>query len=109
MTRRVGSGCGCLGRWVLGAWVRRGLGAGFRWTFKCHSKVRKHRKKKGAEIEEQDEEARRNDTPVLFVRVDPELRWLRRVTLRQREFMWNYQVCAGQMLSFGVMFGDHVG
>jgi hypothetical protein len=90
------------------------------WTFSCHSKIRK-RKRAKRKTEADDEEdngltrqqkiakakkadeapadavelARyKNDTPLLWVRVDPEFEWLREVTMKQPDFMWVEQLCS---------------
>eukprot|EP01119_Soliformovum_irregulare_P002075 TRINITY_DN1213_c4_g1_i3.p1 TRINITY_DN1213_c4_g1~~TRINITY_DN1213_c4_g1_i3.p1 ORF type:complete len:1045 (+),score=383.68 TRINITY_DN1213_c4_g1_i3:1199-4333(+) len=73
------------------------------FDFACHSRVRKARKKKknaqeelpppnpDAENEEPDQ-AKRNETPVLWVRVDPQLDWIRSLTIRMPEYMYIFQL-----------------
>ena len=75
------------------------------FEFPCYSRVRKARKKKGQKGEEQasvednnnsntpdTEEAKKTETPVQWVRVDPELDSIRYVTMKQPEFMWINQL-----------------
>ena len=33
-----------------------------------------------------------SDSPVLWVRIDPEVTWLRHVTFEQPDYMWQYQL-----------------
>lgn len=33
-----------------------------------------------------------SDSPVLWVRIDPEVTWLRQVTFEQPDYMWQYQL-----------------
>ena len=32
------------------------------------------------------------DSPVLWIRIDPDMTWLRQVTLHQPDYMWQYQL-----------------
>ena len=32
------------------------------------------------------------DSPVLWIRIDPDMTWLRTVTLQQPDYMWQYQL-----------------
>ena len=75
------------------------------FEFPCYSRVRKARKKKtkGGEDKDgnggettgndlNDDESKKNETPVLWVRVDPELDIVRTITMRQPETMWIIQL-----------------
>lgn len=33
-----------------------------------------------------------SDSPVLWIRIDPEITWLRHVTFEQPDYMWQYQL-----------------
>lgn len=33
-----------------------------------------------------------SDSPVLWMRIDPEITWLRHVTFEQPDYMWQYQL-----------------
>lgn len=33
-----------------------------------------------------------SDSPVLWIRIDPEVTWLRHVTFEQPDYMWQYQL-----------------
>uniref|UniRef100_T1JF23 Transcription initiation factor TFIID subunit 2 n=1 Tax=Strigamia maritima TaxID=126957 RepID=T1JF23_STRMM len=62
----------------------------------CHSKSRRNKKKKiplctGEEVD-MDLSAMDADSPVLWIRVDPEMTILRHVTLEQPDYQWQYQL-----------------
>ncbi|XP_074635589.1 transcription initiation factor TFIID subunit 2-like isoform X2 [Acropora palmata] len=62
----------------------------------CHSKSRRNKKKKiplmtGEEVD-MNLDAMDSDSPVLWVRIDPEVTWLRHVTFEQPDYMWQYQL-----------------
>ncbi|XP_074642286.1 transcription initiation factor TFIID subunit 2-like isoform X2 [Tubulanus polymorphus] len=67
-----------------------------RFEITCHSKSRRNKKKKiplmtGEEID-MDLSAMEADSPVLWLRCDPEMEILREVGWEQPDFMWQYQV-----------------
>ncbi|KAF0749584.1 Uncharacterized protein FWK35_00021467, partial [Aphis craccivora] len=62
----------------------------------CHSKSRRNKKKKiplctGDEVDI-DLNAMDNDSPVLWIRLDPEMTILRSCIIEQPEYQWNYQL-----------------
>lgn len=62
----------------------------------CHSKSRRNKKKKiplmtGEEVD-MDLSAMDAESPVLWLRVDPEMTLLRKVTWEQPDYMWQYQL-----------------
>ncbi|KAK3736334.1 hypothetical protein QZH41_020807, partial [Actinostola sp. cb2023] len=62
----------------------------------CHSKSRRNKKKKiplmtGEEVD-MNLDAMDSDSPVLWIRIDPEVTWLRHVTFEQPDYMWQYQL-----------------
>lgn len=62
----------------------------------CHSKSRRNKKKKiplftGEEID-MDLSAMDPDSPVLWLRIDPEMNLIREVILEQPDFQWHYQL-----------------
>ncbi|XP_077993072.1 transcription initiation factor TFIID subunit 2-like [Glandiceps talaboti] len=62
----------------------------------CHSKSRRHKKKKiplanGEEVD-MDLSAMDADSPVLWIRIDPELTTIRHVTFEQPDYQWQYQL-----------------
>nr|XP_032810604.1 transcription initiation factor TFIID subunit 2 [Petromyzon marinus] len=62
----------------------------------CHSKSRRNKKKKipllnGEEID-MDLSLMDADSPLLWIRIDPEMSILRRVELEQPDFMWQYEL-----------------
>ncbi|KAL8598547.1 hypothetical protein ACOMHN_051335 [Nucella lapillus] len=62
----------------------------------CHSKSRRNKKKKiplmtGEEVD-MDLSAMDADSPVLWLRVDPDMQLLRQVVWEQPDYMWQYQL-----------------
>lgn len=62
----------------------------------CHSKSRRNKKKKiplmtGEEVD-MDLNAMDADSPVLWLRLDPNLHLLRTVNFEQPDYMWQYQL-----------------
>ncbi|XP_078698884.1 transcription initiation factor TFIID subunit 2-like [Branchiostoma floridae x Branchiostoma belcheri] len=62
----------------------------------CHSKSRRNKKKKiplvnGEEVD-MDLSAMDADSPVLWIRIDPQLTLVRKVEWQQPDFMWQYQL-----------------
>ena len=62
----------------------------------CHSRSRRNKKKKiplctGEEVD-MDLNSMDSDSPMLWLRVDPELTTLRHVTVEQPDFMWQYML-----------------
>ncbi|XP_064486844.1 transcription initiation factor TFIID subunit 2-like isoform X2 [Ornithodoros turicata] len=62
----------------------------------CHSKSRRNKKKKiplctGEEVD-MDLSAMDADSPVLWIRVDPDMRLLRQVVFEQPDYQWQYQL-----------------
>ncbi|KAJ8315654.1 hypothetical protein KUTeg_007804 [Tegillarca granosa] len=62
----------------------------------CHSKSRRNKKKKiplltGEEVD-MDLSAMDADSPVLWLRIDPDMNLLRHVTWEQPDYMWQYQL-----------------
>lgn len=62
----------------------------------CHSKSRRHKKKKiplctGEEVD-MDLAAMDPDSPVLWIRLDPEFSVIREVTVEQPDYQWQYQL-----------------
>uniref|UniRef100_A0A2C9LKD2 Transcription initiation factor TFIID subunit 2 n=1 Tax=Biomphalaria glabrata TaxID=6526 RepID=A0A2C9LKD2_BIOGL len=62
----------------------------------CHSKSRRNKKKKiplmtGEEVD-MDLTAMDADSPVLWLRLDPDMHLLRTVTFEQPDYMWQYQL-----------------
>uniref|UniRef100_UPI00358F3A99 transcription initiation factor TFIID subunit 2 isoform X2 n=1 Tax=Myxine glutinosa TaxID=7769 RepID=UPI00358F3A99 len=62
----------------------------------CHSKSRRNKKKKiplmnGEEVD-MDLSAMDSDSPLLWIRVDPGMTLLRRISFEQPDFMWQYQL-----------------
>lgn len=81
--------------------------------FPCHSRVRKTRKKKKGtqpqpgQDDKEEEEAesskrylatpklssnQRNETPILWIRIDPDMEWLHTIRFKQPEYMWIFQL-----------------
>uniref|UniRef100_A0A8C2UU57 Transcription initiation factor TFIID subunit 2 n=1 Tax=Chinchilla lanigera TaxID=34839 RepID=A0A8C2UU57_CHILA len=63
----------------------------------CHSKSRRNKKKKiplmnGEEVD-MDLSAMDPDSPLLWIRIDPDMLLLRKVEFEQADFMWQYQLC----------------
>ena len=63
----------------------------------CHSKSRRNKKKKiplitGEEVDMDLSATFDTDSPVLWVRVDPDMTWARRVSIEQPDYMWQYQL-----------------
>lgn len=62
----------------------------------CHSKSRRNKKKKiplmTAEEVDMDLSAMDADSPVLWLRIDPDMHLLSQVTWEQPDFMWQYQL-----------------
>ncbi|XP_031558269.1 transcription initiation factor TFIID subunit 2-like [Actinia tenebrosa] len=62
----------------------------------CHSKSRRNKKKKiplmtGEEVD-MNLDSMDSDSPVLWIRIDPEVTWLRHVSFEQPDYMWQYQL-----------------
>jgi len=62
----------------------------------CHSKSRRNKKKKiplctGEEVD-MDLSAMDPDSPVLWIRIDPDMQLLRQVVLEQPDYQWQYQL-----------------
>ena len=62
----------------------------------CHSKSRRNKKKKiplctGEEVD-MDLSAMDADSPVLWIRVDPDMQLLRQVVIEQPDYQWQYQL-----------------
>uniref|UniRef100_A0A8B9HQ24 Transcription initiation factor TFIID 150 kDa subunit n=1 Tax=Astyanax mexicanus TaxID=7994 RepID=A0A8B9HQ24_ASTMX len=62
----------------------------------CHSKSRRNKKKKiplmnGEEVD-MDLSAMDSDSPLLWIRIDPDMAILRKVEFEQADFMWQYQL-----------------
>ncbi|TRY83311.1 hypothetical protein DNTS_006037 [Danionella cerebrum] len=62
----------------------------------CHSKSRRNKKKKiplmnGEEVD-MDLSAMDADSPLLWIRIDPDMSILRKVEFEQADFMWHYQL-----------------
>ncbi|XP_054152986.1 transcription initiation factor TFIID subunit 2-like [Oppia nitens] len=62
----------------------------------CHSKSRRNKKKKiplctGEEVD-MDLSGMDQDSPVLWLRIDPEMQLLREVVLEQPDYQWQYQL-----------------
>ncbi|CAM6031463.1 unnamed protein product, partial [Sphagnum compactum] len=62
----------------------------------CHSKSRRNKKKKiplctGEEVD-MDLSAMDPDSPVLWIRIDPEMQLLRQVVFEQPDYQWQYQL-----------------
>uniref|UniRef100_A0AAZ3Q631 Transcription initiation factor TFIID subunit 2 n=1 Tax=Oncorhynchus tshawytscha TaxID=74940 RepID=A0AAZ3Q631_ONCTS len=62
----------------------------------CHSKSRRNKKKKiplmnGEEVD-MDLSAMDADSPLLWIRIDPDMSILRKVEFEQADFMWQYQL-----------------
>ncbi|XP_065647290.1 transcription initiation factor TFIID subunit 2 isoform X3 [Hydra vulgaris] len=63
----------------------------------CHSKSRRNKKKKiplitGDEVDMDLSVTLDSDSPVLWVRIDPDMTWPRHVSLQQPDYMWQYQL-----------------
>lgn len=78
----------------------------------CHSKSRRNKKKKipllNGEEADIDLNAMDPDSPVLWLRIDPDLNVLRRVNCEQPDYMWQYQAkyerdVVGQSEAIGVL------
>ncbi|KAF0709405.1 hypothetical protein As57867_005922, partial [Aphanomyces stellatus] len=71
-----------------------------KWEFPCHSKVRKKRRTRQKLDQTDDEYSQQttgpgmglNDTPVYWVKIDPECGWLRHVVMYQPDFNWMEQL-----------------
>ena len=62
----------------------------------CHSKSRRNKKKKIplCNNEEVDMDlSAMDDSPVLWIRVDPDMLLIRSLDIQQPDFQWQYQVC----------------
>ncbi|XP_048220089.1 LOW QUALITY PROTEIN: transcription initiation factor TFIID subunit 2-like [Perognathus longimembris pacificus] len=62
----------------------------------CHSQSRRHKKRKiplpnGEEVD-MDLSAMDADSPLLWIRIDPDMSLLRKVEFKQSDFMWQYQL-----------------
>lgn len=62
----------------------------------CHSKSRRNKRKKiplmtGEEVDI-DLDTMDSDSPVLWIRVDPEVNLIRKVSFEQPDFMWHFQL-----------------
>eukprot|EP01135_Chromosphaera_perkinsii_P000827 Nk52_evm115s151 gene=Nk52_evmTU115s151 len=65
------------------------------FDFQCHSKYRKIRRKKmkllnGEEIELDLTE--KSDSPILYIRMDPDFHWIRKITIDLPGVMWIHQM-----------------
>eukprot|EP00794_Sanderia_malayensis_P014061 gene14062-15527_t len=63
----------------------------------CHSKSRRNKKKKiplvtGEEVDMDLNQTVDSDSPVLWLRIDPDMTWARQVFLQQPDYMWQYQL-----------------
>lgn len=63
----------------------------------CHSKSRRNKKKKiplitGEEVDMDLSATFDTDSPVLWIRIDPDMTWPRLVSLQQPDYMWQYQL-----------------
>jgi len=63
----------------------------------CHSKSRRNKKKKiplvtGEEVDMDLNQTIDTDSPVLWIRIDPDMTWMRKVSLEQPDYMWQYQL-----------------
>lgn len=63
----------------------------------CHSKSRRNKKKKiplitGEEVDMDLSMMDNNDSPVLWIRIDPEMLLLRQVLFEQPDYQWQYQL-----------------
>ncbi|XP_046847633.1 transcription initiation factor TFIID subunit 2-like [Xenia sp. Carnegie-2017] len=62
----------------------------------CHSKSRRNKRKKiplmtGEEVDI-DLDKMDSDSPVLWIRIDPEVNLIRKVSFKQSDFMWHFQL-----------------
>jgi len=65
------------------------------FEFACSSRLRRNRKRKAVEEEKLGLEAllqRQNESPVLWIRIDPVHTWFRSVVIQQDEAMWVHQL-----------------
>eukprot|EP00795_Rhopilema_esculentum_P015795 gene15795-7100_t len=63
----------------------------------CHSKSRRNKKKKiplvtGEEVDMDLSQTIDSDSPVLWLRIDPDMAWVRQVALEQPDYMWQYEL-----------------
>lgn len=63
----------------------------------CHSKSRRNKKKKiplctGEEVDMDLSMMDSNDSPVLWIRIDPDMQVLRHITFEQPDYQWQYQL-----------------
>jgi len=63
----------------------------------CHSKSRRNKKKKiplvtGEEVDMDLNATFDSDSPVLWLRIDPDMTWPRKISLQQPDYMWQYQL-----------------
>ncbi|KRZ57634.1 Transcription initiation factor TFIID subunit 2, partial [Trichinella nativa] len=91
-TRCVSNVCGMDLGTFFDQWVHQGGHA----EFSCHSKARRHRKRKipiwtGDEID-MDLSAMDSESPVLWILVDPRLNTIRKVNIDQPDYSWHYQL-----------------
>lgn len=67
-----------------------------RHDIQCHSKSRRNKKKKipllNGEEADIDLNSMDPDSPVLWIRIDPDLNLIRSVSFKQPDYMWQYQV-----------------
>ncbi|CAK4426204.1 unnamed protein product [Aphanomyces euteiches] len=71
-----------------------------KWEFPCHSKVRKKRRTRQKLDQSDDDYTQQtngpgmglNDTPVYWVKIDPECGWLRHIVMYQPDFNWMEQL-----------------
>ncbi|KDO26337.1 hypothetical protein SPRG_08410 [Saprolegnia parasitica CBS 223.65] len=71
-----------------------------KWEFPCHSKVRKKRRTRQKLDQSDDDYSSQisgagmglNDTPVYWVKIDPECGWLRHIVMYQPDFNWMEQL-----------------
>ncbi|CAB4037256.1 Transcription initiation factor TFIID subunit 2, partial, partial [Paramuricea clavata] len=67
-----------------------------RHELQCHSKSRRNKRKKiplitGEEVDI-DLDTMDSDSPVLWIRIDPEVNLIRQVLFKQSDFMWHFQL-----------------
>lgn len=71
------------------------------YEFPCFSRVRKSRKKKkdgddkemeGAPVVTTAPGTKKTETPLLWIRIDPDMEWIHSITFKQPEYMWVHQL-----------------
>lgn len=67
------------------------------FTITCHSKSRRNKKKKiplctGEEVDMDLSMMDNHDSPVLWIRIDPDMQILRQVVFEQPDYQWQYQL-----------------